>query len=143
MQHLKNIIVGFVDKGHTDKIKEYMGSISIGSENWHFLDKTQAKKEFLAPNKGSSDLLERINRIFQRHIGGGPTEFLRDIDQMKPNEVLFVAQVDGLNEETKIEIKNIMKSCRLRQSKYFGSYAVEHITLEEGHDDEMPLVSQA
>lgn len=136
---LKNIIVGFISK-------EDRASFEQDWRKPHDLEveylTPEEAFELVDPDNDKGTVFKGLLRSVQKHIGGGPSEFLRDVKNMDDDELLLAFE---FHEETSsLSISDIRESFlrhNVRQAKHFGQYAVEHLTLDPDHREEVPAIS--
>ncbi len=135
---LKNIVVGFIHRHDKEAfLRDWRRPLNI---DIHFLTSHEAYR-LVDPDNNNGSIGKGLLRSVQKHIGGGPSEFLRDVRQMPHDELLLAFEFypKGDN-ETIPALKAFFKNHRVRQAKYFGQFAVEHLTLDVNHEHEMPAI---
>ncbi len=136
---LKNIVVGFISEKDRQAFEQ----------DWrkpHDLEVQYLNAEeafdLVDPDNKKGSAFKGLLRSVQKHIGGGPSEFLRDVKTMSEDEYLLAFEYH--EEESPLSIGDIKESFlrhNVRQAKHFGQYSVEHLTLDPNHREEMPAIS--
>ena len=134
---LKSKIVAFLNERDRLTVKERLIRVGVYEDNIRILNKGLTQKEVLEPNS----IWRRSVRYIQEQIGGGPAEFIKDVETMNNEQSLLVIETDNLNTSQIRQIKNMLEEFDLTGGKYFGQFTVEHITPGKNHRYEVPAVS--
>ena len=140
MKKLKNLLVGFTTSTHTKALQEQIERLTHKNSEVAIYSQDAAKEAFLSKHSQAT-LSEEWVQFFQRNIGGGPSEFLRDVEAMKADEALIVVHTKDLSRDEISALKEKYTALKLNRAKHFSPYAVEHLTMEDGHDEEIPGLS--
>lgn len=137
MKNFKNMIIGFVKQENAQHfLDDFQAKIKSGTHSSYILTNKNAN-EIFSPEGESGDVAGNIKRFFQKHIGGGPAELIRDLKEMKDDNRLVVIETDELNDDQVEQARELAIEYELEQAKHFGDYSVEHLTHRPGHRAEM------
>ncbi len=137
MEKLKNIIVGFAPSAKAKNfIEQFKENIHGPTHTVEILNQKEAQDLF-TPKDEDSTLSGNLIRFVQKHIGGGPAEFLRDLKIMTDDDRLIVIETDQLDKDQIETARKLSQSFQLVQAKHFGDFAVEHLTFSKNHEAEM------
>lgn len=96
------------------------------------LDKRQ---ELIDNLEHSANWLTRLKVAADKTIGGGPSEFIRDLKESPADEVMVCVETHDENEKEKIF--QVFRECGAYKMKYFHPMYVEHGSVEPGHRQEI------
>ena len=137
MKKLDDLLVGFTTSEHANSLKKEMEALTNESTELSIYNQEAAAQAFTT-EASNATLGEEWIRFFQRNMGGGPSEFLRDVKEMNADEALVVVHTKTLEPKDVEDLKRKYKALRLKKAKHFGSFGVEHLTTEPGHREELP-----
>ena len=137
MEKLKNIILGFAPSAKAEKFVEKFKSEIHGPNHTAFILNRHEAEEMFVPERGESTMSGNLIRFFQKHIGGGPAEFIRDLKRMSSDDRLVVIETEDLDDDQIETVRSLAKSSQLIQAKHFGDFSVEHLTFSKDHEAEM------
>lgn len=135
---LKSKIVAFLNNDQRPTVYQRLTRTGVYEESIRMLKKPLAQKEVLEPDS----IWRRSVRYMQEQIGGGPAEFIADIEGMNEEQSLLVVDTDDLNPSQIRHTENAVKEFDLMGGKYFGQFSVEHITESRNHREEMPVIAK-
>lgn len=127
---LKDIVTAFMPKQKIEILLENLNKRGFDENNVAIFTDSEAGK-IVDITKHSMSIMTRIQRIFEGIIGGGPTEFMRDVKRMRKDQYLIL--VDVKSETEKDEVFAAFRSVKAKRVKYFTKFYVEHGTLESDH----------
>jgi hypothetical protein len=137
MKDFKNMIIGFVKQAKAQHfLDDFQKKVSSSAHSSYILTGDKAN-ELFSPEGESGEVAGNIKRFFQKHIGGGPAELIRDLKDMHEEDRLVVVETDELSKEQVETARELALEYDLEQAKHFGDYSVEHLTHKPGHRAEM------
>ncbi len=130
-----NRIVGFFPRSKGNALVEDLReNLGIDMDCVHLFTGEEAAK-VIAPFGGEDcGPFTQLKRFFQRAIGGGIPEFLRDVHLISDSKHKCLICVLVEDESTKDQVADLMRKHHGKKIKYFHPMYVEHLTLEKNHE---------
>lgn len=129
---LNHKIFGFFGDSELNGLKEDLAQMNISADDLLIIP-TERAAEVVDPGGKHSGLFDKARTYFQRAIGGGPAEFMRDIQQRYDGHT-FLVGVEVEDDEEKDKVGEILKKHNGHHIKFFHPMYVEHLTVEPNHD---------
>lgn len=127
---LNHKVFGFVSESNLNSLKRDLEEMDLNSEDILILSAEEAVKAVDVKGEHSG-LMDRVRLTLQRWIGGGPSEFLRDV-QLTDQYDYLVGVLAG-EEDVKEKVAEVFKRNGVHHIKFFHPMYVEHLTVEPGH----------
>lgn len=130
---LKNRVVGFFNQNQVAQLIENFKNIAIQSDDIEVFSGQEAF-DVVDPAGKHSGIIKHFQRVLQRTIGGGESEFMRDVQNIAQSKDKCMVSVHVYGKDRKNKVVEIMRQHSGERIKYFHPGYVEHETLESDHE---------
>lgn len=129
---LNHKIFGFFKEPELEVMKKELMDLGVSEDHILIVPASQAS-DIVDPGGKHSSLFDKAKTYMQRVIGGGPSEFMRDV-QRDYDQFTYMVGVQVEGDEEKDRVGKILKSHDGHYIKFFHPMYVEHLTVERDHD---------
>lgn len=129
---LNHKIFGFFKEPELEIMKKELNDLGISNNQILIVPASQAS-DIVDPGGKHSSLFDKARTYMQRVIGGGPSEFMRDV-QKNYDQFTYLVGVEVEDDEEKDRVGKILKNHGGHYIKFFHPMYVEHLTVEPDHD---------